>query len=298
MTDSGRSILTHPARARLFIDVQHGLANRMRAMISAASVAQRTDRDLVVIWRPDHHCNSTLRDLFVYPGPVIEDDTADLFRRSAAVEYNYVEIEPGAKFLEPILPDMGKWAGQDVYVRSPETLRSPHRVFEDEQDFLRKLVPSQAVLNLVSSVRHPNDVAIHVRMSTGPGFDHLSFEAPSNWPAERHAELTYWRQKSTAAAFMARLDRLIAEGRADTVFLAADLASTYDLFAERYGARVNWLARADYDRSVRQLQYALADMILLAHANLFLASTWSSFSDMAQRLARPGRLIEQSGEDF
>lgn len=289
-----------PHRPRLFADVQHGLCNRLRVMASCAAVAAATGRELVVIWVPDHHCAARLDELIAYDGPVIEDaGIAALCRRFSAHVYNYLEIEPGAVWAAPVLPDEPPGAGQgDVYIRSADTLRGPHRTLAAEQRFLRALVPTDPVRALVDGVRHPNAVALHVRMATGPGYDHLAHESPANWPEARHRELTEWRRKSHADAFAARLDALIREGRADTVFLAADLAQTYDRFEARYGDRVAMLRRDLFDRSSRQLQYALADLILLTSAELFLASTWSSFSDVAQRLARPGRRMERSGQDF
>ena len=88
------------ARPRLFIDLQHGLANRLRALASAAVIAQKTGRELVVIWRPDAHCEARAGDLLQLPWPVIETDAADTLRARAAREYNYMEIEPGAVFDE------------------------------------------------------------------------------------------------------------------------------------------------------------------------------------------------------
>ncbi len=291
--------LWRPRPARLFIDVQHGLCNRMRAMASAASIAARTDRELVVVWCRDPHCQADLTDLFRYDGAVIDNRAdADHCRASASQVYNYMEIEPDARFQEPILPDAAAFAGGDVYVRSAYSLTSLHQNHDDEQLFLRALEPTAAVSALVRSVRHPNRVALHVRASTGAGYDHLPYEAAHNWPPERHAELSEWRAKSQPERFIARLDGLIADCRADTVFLAADLPEIYDLFTQRYGPRVAMLPRPIFDRSSEQHQYALADLMLLTAADLFLASTWSSFSDVAQRLARPNRLVEKSGADF
>jgi hypothetical protein len=299
-------------RPRLFIDAQHGLCNRLRAISSAASIAGGLGYELVVIWVPDHHCACRLQDLIIYPGPVIEEArAAALARQHAARVYNYMEIEPGAVLDAPILPEIAPQITSksrphnrptpppgDVYIRSAYTLVGPHVQLAGEQAFLRRLVPAPAVRALVESVPHPNDVAVHVRMSTGPGFDHLSWESPENWPAERHREMIAWREKSAVQNFAARLDVLVAEGRAERVFLAADLPETYAFFTERYGTRVVALERGLYDRSAAQLQYGLADLILLTAADRFLASTWSSFSDIAQRLARPGRAVEQSGIDF
>jgi len=287
-----------PEKPRLFIDVQHGLCNRLRAMASAASIAQIIDYELVVVWRPDHHCDCRLRDLLIYDGLVIEDDTADLFRQRAGLVYNYMEIEPGSKIHEPIQVPGFREGGRDIYVRSAYPLTSPHRRKKREADFLRDLVPAEPVRELMERVPYPAQVAAHVRMSTGKGFNHLSYEAPENWPAERHEELSHWRQKSDARFFMARIDALIKEGQAGSIFLAADLPETYMRFIERYGSRVRFLARDLFDRSGRQLQFALADLLLLTAADRFLASSWSSFSDMAQQLASPSRICEKSGLDF
>ncbi len=285
-------------RPWFIIDVQHGLGNRLRAMASAAAIAGRTGRELVVLWRPDHHCDCRLPDLLDYPGAVIEADPGAVLQDFADISCTYMEIEDGHCHGAPILAGPPQESGASVFVRSAYSLSSPHCRFEDEQRFLKSLVPAAPVRALVAGVRHPNQVAAHVRMASGPGHDHLSYEAPGNWPAHRHAELATWRARSHARHFMTRIDALIAEGQCDSLFLAADLDTTYAAFAERYGSRLAWLERKSFDRSAQQLQYALADMLLLTKADRFLASTWSSFSDLAQRLSRPGRRIEQSGRDF
>ncbi|EIE48946.1 hypothetical protein AL036_19940 [Salipiger aestuarii] len=282
-------------RPRLFIDAQHGLANRMRTIASAASIAAQADHELYVIWRTDIHCGARLRDLFNYPGPVIEDDVADLCRARAARVFNDMEIEPGARHGAQIHPDR---RGGDSYVRSAYTLRSPLRRFDDEQAFLHALCPSDPVADLVARVPGPSAISAHIRMVSGENHDRRPEEAPDNWPEHRHREIAEWRAKSHSSRFVARIDTLAAEGKANSIFLAADLPETYDLFADRYGARVRMLRRDLYDRSAAQLQYGLADLLLLTATQRLLASTWSSFSDMAQRLMRPRRAIERSGLEF
>ncbi|MBO9476106.1 hypothetical protein J7382_01040 [Shimia sp. R11_0] len=285
-------------RSYLFIDAQHGLGNRMRALASAACIADATDRQLVVIWRRDHHCQADMVDVFDYAGPVVADDSDDVMRDSAAKVYNYMEIEPGAQFQEPVLPDPQRFASQHIYIRSAYTLNSPYYSWEHEDRFLHGLRPSQPVLDLLKQVPFPSDVSAHIRMATGDGFDHLSWEAPENWPAIRHEELKLWRAQSHVSAFITRLDALVAEGACDSLFVACDLPETYVTLQERYGDRLRNLPRDLYDRSCAQAQYALADMMLLARSKRFLASSGSSFSDVARRLAPRGCQFEQSGVDF
>ena len=285
-------------RDYLFVDVQHGLCNRLRALASAAVIAERTGRALVTLWRPDHHCEARLSDLLDYDGIVLEDATADALRREGDLSYNYMEIEPGSCFQAPILEEAGAAAGRNVFIRSAYPLVSPHRDADAERIFLRGLRPAEPVRELIARVRHPNDVAAHIRMGTGARFDHLSYESPANWPAQRHRELVEWRERSHVDRFTARLDRLVQEGQAETIFLAADLPETYDAVLERYGERVAVLPRDLFDRSAAQVQHALADLLLLTSATRLLASTYSSFSDLARILSNPARPCERSGHDF
>ena len=290
-------------RPRLFIDAQHGLGNRLRAVASAAAIAEATDHELVIVWQPDHHCAARFTDLFRYSGAVIETAFPGVFARAGGTLHNYMEVEPGAAKDAPVLAGAshrtgGGRTGGDVYVRSAYVLVSPHLSAARARRFLQGLVPVDAVKGLMRTVRRPNQVAVHVRMASGPGFDHLPHEAPDNWPAHRHAEIAAWRARSHARHFIARLDRLIAAGGAETVFLAADLPETYAAFAERYGPRVAWLPRDRFDRSAGQLRFALADVLLLGLSRHFLGSGWSTFSELAVTLSPNIRQAEFSGYDF
>jgi hypothetical protein len=97
---------------------------------------------------------------------------------------------------------------------------------------------------------------------------------------------------------MKRLDALIKENRANSVFIAADKPETYKEFLQTYGDRVTYLKRDLYDRSSEQLIYALADALLLGKAPLLLGSSWSSFSEIAMRMSNNKITVEMSGKDF
>ncbi|MDT8853507.1 hypothetical protein RNZ50_00365 [Paracoccaceae bacterium Fryx2] len=270
-------MLSHP-RPRLYVDAQHGLGNRLRAIASAAVIAGQTGRELVIVWQPDVHCECRWPDLFAHGAALIEASFAQQAAQAGCHLFNYMEVEPGACKDAPI-PGETPAAG-DIYVRSAYPLVSPQTSWKLERQFLHALVPVPEVTDLMRAVRHPNQVAAHVRMASGPAFEHLPYEAPENWTPEAHAALAEWRGRSHARHFIARIDALIAEGQADSLFLAADLPETYALFAERYGARLAVLPRSLFDRSARQAQYALADTLLLGRAGRFLGSTWSSMTDL------------------
>lgn len=281
-------------KARLFIDAQHGLGNRLRAIASAAAIAKETDRELVIVWQPDAHCEGRFGDLYRYQGAVIEESFVSDASRDGCKVYNYMEVEPDAA--KGRVLDMD-WKG-DIYARSAYVLNAPPSRWETENYFLNGLRPVEEVQALVGSVRKPNDVSVHVRMVGGAEYEHLEYEALDNWTKEGHEEIKYWREKSHFSHFIKRLDRLVAEGGAERIFLAADKQETYDVFLETFGSRVAYLPRELYDRSAEQLQYALADAMLLGTAPLLLGSGWSSFSELAMRLSPSPMKIEMSGKDF
>lgn len=276
---------------KLFIDAQHGLGNRLRAIGSAAAIAEAAGRELVIVWQPDHHCKCRFSDLFVYDGAVL--DSSFLNGASDCDIHNYMTIEGGKKnALIRIDGDV------DIYARSAFVLNSPHSDWTRENRFIQSLQPVDAVLALVNSVRQPNDISVHVRMEGGRKDQHLPYESSANWTEDDHDLIDHWRSKSHFSHFMKRINALIAEGVAESIFIASDRPETYKEFYLAYGDRLVWLERSCYDRSAQQLQYALADVILLSRAHRFLGSTWSSFSELAMRLALGELKVEMSGKDF
>jgi hypothetical protein len=279
-------------RRRLYLDAQHGLGNRLRAFASAAAVARRTDRELILLWAPDHHCECRFADLFDANMPVIE--SAEDLPRSGLRRYSYMELEPGARKDEPI--DLE--TDDDVLVRSAYVLKHPASQWNDENTELRALRPTREVADLVARVSVDGCIGAHVRMEAGKGLDRNSYDSNANWSQESHDQIQFWRDKSHYSAFIRRIDALFAEQPSRRLFLATDLPENYEVFRRQYGERMCYLPRQVYDRSREQIIYALADAILLSRCEMLLGSTWSSFSELAMRLSTTYSHIEMSGKDF
>src|SRR5690606_3013135 len=206
-----------------------------------------------------------LSDLFDYSGPVI--DQCFIGDNHHCDVYNYMAIEGGEK--DALVQTEST---SDIYVRTAFVINSPYTCWETENLFLQNLRPISPVVDLVESVRSPNAVSVHVRMEGGRKDEHLPYENPKNWTQPDHELIDYWRSQSHFSRFVKRIDALIVEGLADTIFVAADNPEAYAEFARRYGDRAVWLRRELYDRSAEQLRYALADAILLGRASLLLGS--------------------------
>ena len=59
-----RAALCTRSRPALILHVENGLANRLRALVSASLLARRSGRQLVVVWPTDDHCHARFEDLF------------------------------------------------------------------------------------------------------------------------------------------------------------------------------------------------------------------------------------------
>lgn len=280
---------------RLFIDAQHGLGNRLRAIGSAAAIARATERDLVVIWEPDHHCEAQLSDLYAYGGTVLEHS----FQPATATttHLTYMEMEDGAAKDAPLI----LIEGRDAYVRSAYVINHPASHWRSEAAFLRALQPSSDVMALVrghSAVNARPQIGIHIRMEGAPGTDHNSYDRAENWTAEGHAAINHWRSESHHDRFIARTRQLFDADPKAQAFLAADTPASYTAFEDAFAGRIARLDRTVYDRSASQLQYALADVLLLARTTHLLGSQWSSFTELSLRLSTSIEAHEKAGVDF
>ena len=279
--------------AKVYVDAQHGLGNRLRAIGSAAAIAEKTGRELVIVWEADHHCECEFADLFDYKGTVLNKAFVSEASKYMDV-FNYMEIEAGAQKDKFIEVDKDK----HLYLRAAYTFNSPLSDWETENRFIKALTPSKQVMEFIKPYNVDGYVAAHIRMEAGAGLDHNTYDSVENWTQEGHDQLHFWREKSHYSAFIKRLDKLIEEDRNLKIFVATDLQETYDVFEKYYGERLVYLKRDVFDRSKEQIVYALADVLLLSKCKKLLGSTWSSFSEAAMRLSNTYSEIEMSGKDF
>ena len=288
------SQLVSPEKQRLYIEVQHGLGNRMRALASAASLARAEHRDLVLVWIADDHCNCTIDDLFEYPFPQISSAPFYDIKGRPIQHVTYMELEPG--HIKDQRFEIGE--DKDIVIRSAYTLNHPSSTWQDDNAFLRSLEPTTAVRELLGSVYYKGGIGCHIRMQGGSGQQLASYDSTENWSDESHQAITEWRDKSHYSRF---LDKIKSMPEHDNlgIFCAADLSSTYDKMKSTLGKRMRALTReTDANRDADDLVYALADAIMLSRSTILLGSGWSSFTELALRLSTTIETKLTAGEDF
>lgn len=253
---------------RIFLEVQHGLGNRLRTLASGQSLAAATGRHLHLIWPTDAHCGAAVTDL-------LQGLTAlTTFDNPSASRHDAME-GPAGNRPHPIRLDPNR----DAYIRSADVLNHPGA--QDLRPHLHALIPAPEVSALIAPFARRFATTAHIRAEGASGWSQPS-DDPRQWSATSTATLTHWRALSQPARFLAAL-----RGRRGSIFVASDSAAIIAPLEQALGRPLAHLPGGQSGHRDRaQVVHAFADMLLLARGQHFLASGWSAFSDVAHLLAR------------
>ena len=255
-----------------------GLANRMRALASALTLARKSDCRLQVIWFQDWALHAPFHSLFQ------EIRVPDLALKEAAFSdclydrprqrnlyfprlFQQMRFR-GCLYEKSITPlckqnfDFTKWARQgDVYMAS-YTAFQPY-----SYELLRRLfVPQPEIQRLIdrrcARFAEGRTIGVHIRRTDN----------------------TASIRQSPIELFFAAIDRELAQHPDLLIYLATDSESVKQEMNARYGERLI-CAEEEADRnSTAGIQGGVVDMYTLARTHKIYGSFQSSFSELAAQL--------------
>ena len=276
---------------KVYIHVQHGLSNRMRAYTSVKVMAERTNRELILIWEPDIHCDCYFHDLFTNPVKTITLEQLDLSKCQC---YNYIETEEGSKMSENIDDKIKK----DIYIKSAYVIKNRTVSYTRTNNMLKTLTPVPEIQKEIDKYDTQHMVAVHIRMKAGKNYCDEPCEDPSNWTDEARHLIFTWRENSHYKKFAKEMQSMIKRSPSIQFYLAADLQETYDYLTQKFPNNITYYKRDTFDRSKDQIKSAVVDLWLLSKCHSMLGSYWSSFTEMAKRLGVPREKIKYAGAHF
>ena len=282
----------------IMIEPYHGLGNRLRAYGSAAALAKKTGRHLVVVWIPDPHVNATMPDLF---------DTTNI----EVIDY------PVASSLSLVFPeilwyDYNSRGGKDVklrnsaplpiYVRSAYVLQSETPVSEaDISEEILSLTPSREVFEHVHELEkvvaniQTDLVGVHVRMNTDiltdvPGIQNIEKGSPAS--ASHMGPVISERARCHYKAFIPRMKNVLEKNPSAKFFIASDSSCAIISLTSKFPGKVfstdlNKLLMCEgiNARGKTCLQISLSEfMVLGGRVSYLIVSEWSSASELILRL--------------
>jgi hypothetical protein len=283
-------LIQNTSKKRVIIHVQYGLSNRLRALASAWWIAQRTGRELLVIWEPDVHCDCTFDDLFINHGLNVFDANTLNLENSDIYDYMNAPLRRANQLR------INHETGKDLFIKSAYNLDYNFIDQKSENEFLRKLRPVHEAVEVINRYDISDMIGLHIRMGAGANYDKDRWDSDEFLDATAKELMHYWRSKSHYNNFIPLVEQILSENPAQKFFLAADMQLIYDVFKQRFGESVVYHPRNIYDRSKQQQITALIDMYSLSRTKLIYGSTWSAFTELAARLG--GKPVKLSGRDF
>lgn len=258
--------IQHVGERLLIIEPMHGLANRLRAYASAKAVATASGRKLVVVWRPDVHCNAEFGSLFENDERVLSD-----YDREGSSFYDY--MVPSRKYER--IHSLSK--EREIYVRSAYLLNSDvvdtRSAKREVILHLRNLVPTQDVRELMVHPEHPF-VSVHSRCLVNQSLDIPGIEGED---LAVQSEAPHYRSLCSPDYFSETM-RSFPNAR---FLISVDNQDAISDFKKRYPDQT-YLPVCDgkMRRGVECIQAALASILSLSKGNIFIQSVWSSFSEV------------------
>lgn len=256
-----------------------GLANRMRALASAVTLARKTETELSVIWFQDWALNAPFYLLFK---PI--DKNIACLRDASRLDYALLDRPRSKNFHFPLLYqkltfrsclyersitplckrhfDFGEWVRreQDVYMASYTDFQSYDAAWVG-----RLFVPVEDIsVEIENRCRHfPQEtIGVHIRRT------------------DNEASI----RQSPIELFYQRLDRDIEENKHVGIYLATDSEEVKTAMRERYGDRVLASEKQADRGSLAGIKEGIVDMYTLARTQKIYGSFQSSFSDMASQI--------------
>lgn len=291
----------------VFVHVQHGLGNRLRALASGIAYAQLTRRAAVVIWTRDKHCDAGYEELFEPSEAFVVVDRVNIewpFDRAVVYDdawtqveaYNYMPGERKDEFVRGVK--------RHVYWKSAYVMKTTVKAagWDRENDMLRALRPTKEVGSVVEAARERarGSVGVHIR-HLAVSSDIHGIDGDTEYGGFGRKITDYWRSACRPATYVDELEGLKeGDGWEGDVFVATDNERWYSellSLVEDRNLKVRLWRLGDMNggRDGKGLRRALADMMVLAESRVVLGSMWSSFSE---GVARFGGKVRYAGVDF
>lgn len=236
-----------------------GLGNRVRVTIGAANLADSENRSFYYVWPRSEKFQPAFDELWDWErGRVV----SRAFSRGLAKATGYYNAE---------LTDIRKDADRRVWqIRTGAQLQVPDDVTPWYETF-RTLTPSPAIQSLVTgtfdaSLRGRAFVGVQVRAHAVS--HHITKESsPLEW-------------------YTNRMDEFVREHGEVAFYISCDVPEVKRDLLAKYPGSVALETNAPYN-STEAVQYAVADLYLLASSNRILGPHYSSFVEMAEFLSHP-----------
>lgn len=251
-----------------------GLANRMRAINSAVSLATQLNSKLKIVWVKDLKLNSWFTDLFYIP----VETNIEIYQPKFSIytlpfTYRFPKYMSLVKFLFKLKFD------ESIIINRIETeppdllkLNTDRNVFlaafnefypaKFNKDLFKPVHNIMVEINRVSANFDDSTYGIHIRRTDNP----ISIKL------------------SPTTLFENEIERIIKRNNKAKFYIASDSEIEKRRLIEKYGERIITFFFETRRQSLQGMQNAVVDLFSLSRTKMIIGSYWSSFSDIASAI--------------
>ena len=284
----------------LVLHTQFGLSNRLRALASGLTFAKKYGYWLRVVWERDTHLQVCIEDVIDLEQSKL-NDTWCTFNASELdfIKYSIIDHmnphEPEKRFQE--IP-----TDHNLYIKTGfRFMKSKDRTqFSDteEQRSLDLIVPNIQVQNIVNMVVFPKGcetVGIHIRQKN-PMTELGASVAKSYSSSSKNMLNKAFLRQNKVSNFQSKIYE-IAKKQRTCFFIAIDDRSLLTKIVVPAPSTMEFIPRECDDRGPVCTRYAFADLLSLGLCDKIYGSTWSSFTEMAGRMAKKEVILSRDWFD-
>ena len=250
----------------IIADCTYGLGNRLKCLVSAMRIADRSSRSLLLFWPKNKFANCNFSDLFENKIPEITREGLEVIRnkKDLSEQYEIIDTWRLLPLPEEDLPRHFARAHPSETGRNIdfEYERIPTAIRENILTYVKKLSPKQALLGKVEVFsRNFKARTLSVAIRTW-------IEAP---------------ERSVLFSFE-RMEALLDQNKDSDFFVSCDDKNVLEKMIYKYSGRVFFYpkrTRAGDRSSVEGMQDIFCDLLLLSRSHRMIASFGSSFPEMA-----------------
>ena len=289
----------------LYVQVSHGLGNRLRAYASAAALAKKCGRKLGLVWIPDIHLNATFHELFDNAVHVLSESFLDsAYSSPDFVVYDYITHPVDWRKRQPVLDK--KYANKHIYVYTAYSVVGTTKTqLSDFSRELQLLKPSMGVdfhirrfektLRSQLGISLHDLVGVHIRMQSDlskdiPGIERVNPSDPAAL-TNRMLATAQVRKSCHFSYFIDFIRQEVVRDKSQLFYIASDSMMAIKSLRSAINANniitmnetMQSMCFSEHGRARGCMEFALAELYVLFRSKELVLSLESSYSEVAQK---------------
>eukprot|EP00890_Picochlorum_soloecismus_P003803 jgi/Picsp_1/4423/NSC_06645-R1_possible glycosyltransferase len=280
----------------LVLHTQFGLSNRLRALTSGLTFATKYGYWLRVLWERDSHLQVCIEDVLDLEESKL-NDTWCIFDEAELELLPYLIIDhmdpdrPEERFKE--IP-----RDQNLYIKTGFRFMKAREQTQfsdiEEQKSIDYIVPNVQVKHIVNKVVFPkgcHTVGMHIRQKNP--MTELGTSVTKSYSSSSITMLNKaFLRQNKVSNFQSKINEIAKEQRT-CFFIAIDDRNLLPTIEVPPPSILKFIPRECDDRGPVCTRFAFADLLSLGLCEKIYGSTWSSFTEMAGRMAKKKVIVSR-----